>query len=617
MSRSRLIWKVVLLGMLALLIGSATAQPYIIPTPTSMTTGSGNFVVPATVTVYCDAPSDSVYPWIQKLFTQAGVAVQKGAQASAQIIVTRNSTLSNLTASGASVPEGYTLAVTTSTITISSASYAGQFYAVQTLRQLLPPGIEKGALASPINIPVVTISDKPQYQYRGNMLDVARHWTYATIPYLKQHLDRMSLYKLNTFHWHLGDDQGWRVQMSTFPTLTSLGGQSQVIDPYYNEPAAPANANYFYTQAQIADLINFAAVRNITIIPEFDMPGHTGEMTYSLARLKGCSSPDYSASSMYTGIETNWSALCLTGSGSTAGTITYTDSVLKALFKEISGIFPSKYLSVGGDEATNISGTVFSSWIGHMETTFTNNSKYMIGWEEIAAGRKLPTTWSIAWNTTTNGDIMARCSNEFIDHANSGSDTHAMGWCETEVTLYNVYSTPVSSANKGVECCLWSEYVHNDSIADIRLFPRMLATSEVGWAASNNSYSIFETHVAPQGARLDDMGVHWFSSAYDNGGTPTWVRATPASSSYTSVFGTYVYTYTPTEVSTPMILNSSHTQAIAVGKIIDLRGRVVGTMTNHGPEMNAVHNNISRGIYFIVNEKGNSVQSPKKLFVNE
>ncbi len=584
-----------------------------------MTVGTGNFVVPAVLTVYFDAQSDSIYPWIQKLFTQAGVTVQQGAQASAQVIVTRNSALSNLTATGATVPEGYTLTVTATTITISSASYAGQFYAVQTLRQLLPPGIEKGALPTPINIPVVTISDKPKYQYRGNMLDVARHWTYATIPYLKQHLDHMSLYKLNTFHWHLGDDQGWRVQMTTFPALTTLGGQSQVIDPYYNEPAAPANANYYYTQTQIADLINFAAVRNITIIPEFDMPGHTGEMTYSLPRMKGCSSPDYAATSMYTSIETNWSALCVAGSGAVPTTINYTDSVLQVLFKEISGIFPGKYISIGGDEASNISDPLLQTWVTHMETVFSSNNKYMLGWEEIKGGNTLSTTWGIAWNKTGQGEINANCINEFIDHANASSDIHAMSWCESEVTLNNVYTTPMQSVNKGVECCLWSEYVHNDSIADTRLYPRMLATAEVGWAASNNSYSTFETHVAPQGARLDDMGLHWFSRAYEDPNvsnpTPTWVRATP-SSTYTSVFGAYSYTLATSIATTPVIMNSSHPQAITSGKIVDLHGRVVGVMTSHGPEMTN-ERAISRGIYFVVGGNAAGIHVSREIFINE
>jgi hexosaminidase len=596
--------------MFALLVGSVGAQPHIIPTPNSMTAGAGNFVVPAALTVYCDAQSDSIYPWIQKLFTQAGVTVQSGPSASAQIQVTRNSALSStLTA------EGYNLTVTTSTITIAASAYAGQFYAVQTLRQLLPPGIEKGALPTPINIPVVTISDKPKYQYRGNMLDLARHYTYATIAYLEQHIDHMSLYKMNTFHMHIGDDQGWRLQMNSYPALTSVGGQSQAYQPSIGDKQQ--TGNFYLTQTQMAQLINFAAVRNITIIPEFDMPGHTGEITYSLPKTRGCSSPDYATTSMYTGIETNWSALCVAGSGATAATISYTDTVLQALFKEISGIFPSKYISIGGDEATNIAAAAFNPWIQHMETVFSSNNKYMIGWEEIKASgaSTLSTTWGIAWNHTGAGEINANCQNEFIDHANAGSDKNAMSWCESEVTLNNVYTTPMTSVNKGVECCLWSEYVINDSIADIRLYPRMLATSEVGWAASNSNYATFETNVAPQGARLDDMGVHWFSSAYDDG-TPTWIRATP-SSSYTSVFGEYTYTYTQTGVIAPMILNSAHSQALAAGKIIDLRGRVVGTMTSHGPEMSSANVNVSRGIYFIVGEKGNMVQISRKLFVNE
>ena len=598
MLRSSLFWKCVLISMFALLVGSVGAQPYIIPTPNSMTAGTGNFVVPASISVYCDAQSDSIYPWIQQLFTQAGVSVSKAtSSASAQISVTRNSALSTLTY------EGYTLTVTTSSIAIASSAYAGQYYAVQTLRQLLPPGIEKGALTAPINIPVVTISDKPKYGYRGNMLDMARHFQYATIAYLKQHIDHMSLYKLNTFHMHIGDDQGWRLQMNSFPALTSIGGQTEV---------GGATGNFFYTQTQMTDLIKYAALRNVTIIPEFDMPGHTGEITFSLPRAKGCSSPDYAASSMYTGIETNWSALCVSGYGS-AATIAYTDSVLTVLFKEIAGIFPGAYLSIGGDEATNLTSTVFDPWIAHMETIFGNNGKNMIGWEEIKSGSTKSTTWGIAWNHTGAGEINANCENEFIDHANAASDAGAMNWCQSMVTLQNVYTTPMTSSNKGVECALWSEYLTSQAICDTRLYPRMLATAEVGWAASNSDWTGFKTKIAPQGARLDAMGLHWFTN---DGLGITWVRATPASSAYTSVFGAYQYVYTPTSVVTPMVLNSNRAQALTTGKIIDLRGRVVGIMTDHGPEMNALRT-VSRGVYFIVEPNGNKVQNARKVFVNE
>jgi hexosaminidase len=402
---------------------------------------------------------------------------------------------------------------------------------------------------------------------------------------------------MNSFHMHIGDDQGWRVEMKTFPALTTIGGQTEV---------GGARGNFFFTQVQMADLIKFAALRNVTIIPEFDLPGHTGAMFVSLPRLKGCANPDLAGNSIYTGIQTNWSSLCVGGYGLPA-VQTYTDSVLLVLTKEIAGLFPSKYLNVGGDEADPTKGTPFNTFIQHMETVYQANGKYMVGWEEIGAARKLSTTWTIAWNHTGTGDINSNCEYQFIDHANNSQDAGAMGWCQSQVTLQNVYNTPMTSSNKGVECCLWSEYITNQAIADKRLYPRMLATAEVGWAASNSSWSGFATRIAPQGARMDVMGLKWFTLD----GLVTWVRGT-ASTAYTSVFGAFEYSSTTPVLNTPAIVKSSHTQAITGSRIIDIRGRVLG----QGPDMNALRT-VSRGIYFIVDEKGNRARSPKKIFINE
>lgn len=570
----------ILFAALTLLAASAGAQINIIPKPNQMTPGTGNFTVPATVIISADAQSAAIVPWVAKLFEQAGVPTQSGTPETAHINLTMNSALATLGT------EGYTLDVTATKITISSSTRAGQFYGLQSLRQLLPPEVERGpsAVTKPIAIPTVSISDKPRFGYRGSMLDVARH--FSTLTYLKQHIDRMALFKLNRFHIHLTDDQGWRLEIKAFPALTDIGGQTQV---------GGQTGKFYYTQEEMKGLIKYAADRNIVIVPEFDMPGHTGALFVSLPRLAGCASPDLAAGKVYTGITTNWSSLCVGGYGP-AATQKYTDSVLAVVFKEIFALFPDEYVNIGGDEADPTRGAPFNTFIGQMEKLFADNGKKMVGWEEIAGGRKVASTWTLAWNHTGAGDINSNCEYQFIDHANNPSDAGAMGWCATQVTLQNVYSTPMVASNKGVESCLWSEYVTDAAVADKRFFPRTLGTAEAGWAAANNNWTEFRARLTPFGKRFDAMGIKFFSTegAWDRGA---------AQATASSVYDNFVPT--PVGIKERKVWLSQNAERSLSGSVFGIQGRAMGAIVNGGPSAIAPRSR-GYGVYFIVEEKSNA-----------
>lgn len=580
---------------IALIAGSADAQVNILPKPQSMTVGSGTFTVPSTVIIYADAESDSTVPWIIKLFEQAGFTAQLGPSSSAQVVVSKDGSLS------AQGPEGYELTVTGDKITIASSTLQGQFYGIQTLRQLFPPEIERSPdkVPKPVNLQQVEITDKPRFGYRGCMFDVARH--FFPMSYLKLHVDRMALYKLNMFHLHLTDDQGWRLVSNEFPELTNIGGKTQV---------GGAQGNFYYTQAEMKELIEYAANRNVTIVPEFDMPGHTGAMFVSLPGLAGCSSPDLANGSMYTGIQTYWSALCVGGIG-TQEQNQYTTEVVNTLLEEMFPLFPSEYINIGGDEAEPVNGEPFNIFIREMETLFSSHGKKMIGWEEIGVPRQLSSTWTLAWNHTGAGDINSNCDYQFIDHPNKSGLDNGMTWCTDEVTLQNVYSTPMNSSHEGVECCLWSEYVTNAAEADNKFFPRTAATAEVGWASSNNNWSEFRSRIQTHGERFDAMGISWFSQdgSWDRGDTyPT----------ASSVYQDFIPEIIPTSITSPGYVRREKAKQTLQGTMYDIRGRVIGCV--HGKNINiknAAHSP-AYGIYFLMTEKNDTKRkSQLKIFLDE
>jgi hexosaminidase len=577
---SRFLWigKFTVIALLVFLIGTTGAQPKIIPKPSTMTTGTGTFTLPATLVVNLDAASDSIYPWIYKLFTQAGATVRTGATAGAQVIVTKSAALSATIGT-----EGYNLTITTTSITIAAASYTGQLYAVQTLRQMLPPDIEKVKVTTAVTLPVVTISDKPRFGYRGSMLDPARR--FLTIDIIKSHIDRMSLFKMNRLHLHLSDDQGWRLEIKSYPLLTSKGATTQVNQS--------GGTNWFYSQVQMADIIKYAKLRGVEIVPEFDMPGHVQAALASYPTLARAGAN----TDLYTGINTGFSSL---NCGSAA-----VNSFVSSLYTEVAALFPGNIIHVGGDEAQSTVPADYNTFIKMAEGVINSKGKVMMGWEEILKAGLAASSLPQAWNIGASGKICSWCDHLFIDHANNAADAHAMGWCTSTVPLQNVYNAAVTNSWTGVECCCWGEYIDNYTYLDRRNFPRLAAAAELGWTPTNTNWSEFAARIAPFGCRFDDMGIAWYTA--DN--SVAWQRCT-ANPTPTSLFTNFDPS-TITSVTAPSVKNGlMRTVWTSTDKIVDIRGRVVGTI---GDQAARLSHSIGHGVYFYVKDRSNGGSQAKVL----
>ncbi|MBC8087600.1 MAG: beta-N-acetylhexosaminidase, partial [Phycisphaerae bacterium] len=285
-------------------------------------------------------------------------------------------------ASAASKDEGYTIDITSDTLRITAANPAGLFFGVATLRQLLPFGIEAEQsalrLMTTVAVPAGRITDQPRFAWRGSMLDVARH--FFTVDEVKQHIDVLALYKFNTLHLHLTDDQGWRIQIAGWPKLTRVGGSSEV-------GGGPGG---FYTKVDYANIVQYAAARYITIVPEIDMPGHTNAAIAAYPGL-GCSratpgifGPGTQPAGVYTGIRVGWSALC----ANKELTYEFVDGVVR----ELAAMTPGKYIHIGGDEVEVLTREQYARFVERAERIVNKYGKTMIGWEEVGKAKLRPTS---------------------------------------------------------------------------------------------------------------------------------------------------------------------------------------------------------------------------------
>src|SRR5687767_14479653 len=351
--------------------------------------------------------------------------------------------------------EGYELTVGPSGILALGNDSAGAFYAVQTLRQMLPPVLEYEALrpprrnASPIRLPAVIIRDKPRFPWRGAMLDVSRH--FLSVDDVKRYVDLMALHKLNRLHLHLADDQGWRIEIKSWPNLTTHGGSSEV-------GGGPGG---FYTQEQYAEIVKYAADRHITVVPEIDMPGHTNAALASYGELNCDGKPR----PLYTGTEVGFSALCVEKD------VTY--KFIDDVVREISAITPGPWFHIGGDEVKTLSAEQYNGFINRVQGIVQSHGKQMVGWDEIAPANLLPTSVVQHWRPKTTPKeavakgakvIMSVANRAYIDMKYDASTPIGLTWAAIIEVKDSYDWDPAATAEGvpesallGVEAPLWSE----------------------------------------------------------------------------------------------------------------------------------------------------------------
>ncbi len=398
--------------------------------------------------------------------------------------------------------EGYELVIGKKLIEIKANQPAGCFNGIQTLLQTMPVKAADG------EIPVIatgTVTDYPEFGFRGVMLDVARH--FFSVEEVKQLIDYVATYKINILHLHLSDDQGWRIEIKSWPKLTEIGGSTEV-------GGGPGG---FYTQEQFVELVNYALERNITIIPEIDMPGHTNAALASYAELN----KDGKATQLYTGTEVGFSTLW----AKKEVTYQFIDDVVR----EISAISPGPWFHIGGDESHVTDSLDYIMLINRAQEIVTKYGKKVIGWDEIANATPVAGAtvqfWANVKNTTMGVEkgaqvIMSPAKKAYLDmqyDSTTHLGLHWAGYIEVDTAYIWDPASYVPAIAKenilGVEAPLWSETVTNIDEVEYMVFPRLPGYAEIGWTAqANRKWDEYKLRLAKHGKRFEALGIDYYKS---------------------------------------------------------------------------------------------------------
>jgi hexosaminidase len=414
--------------------------------------------------------------------------------------------------------EGYELTVSADSVRIVAAAPAGVFHGVQTLRQLLPAAIESelnfGRRAAPVwTVPAGQITDRPRFAWRGAMLDVARH--FFTVDEVKQYIDLLAMYKMNVFHLHLGDDQGWRIQIDSRPKLTEVGGSTEV-------GGGPGG---FYTKADYGDIVRYAAERYVTIVPEIDMPGHTNAAIASYPELS-CSRPMPASTAVarvpgtFTGTEVGWSTFC----PDSENVYAFVDDVVR----EIAAMTPGPYFHMGGDEVHVLKDPQYIKFVERVQDIVYKHGKTMVGWEEIGKARLRPTSIAQQWKSDTVPPavlqgaklVMSPAPKAYLDMKYTPNTELGLTWAAI-IELRTAYEWEPLTYLKGVseqqilgvEGALWSETVHNIGSALYLTLPRLPALAELGWShPEQRRWEGFRQRIAGHASRWRLLGMNFYPS---------------------------------------------------------------------------------------------------------
>jgi hexosaminidase len=492
-----------------------TVQHALIPLPASLEFGAaGDFTVDSTTTIVVEpgnAEAARIGRYLARLIgtgpspawtPQVVEAAGAGARGSIQLRTDAGATRLG--------PEGYELTVTAEGVRIVAHRPAGLFYGVQTLRQLLPARVEHaGALPRPMRVPAVRITDQPRFAWRGSMLDVSRH--FLGVDDVERYIDLMALYKLNRLHLHLSDDQGWRIEIRSWPNLAIHGGSTEV-------GGGPGG---YYTQEQYAELVRYAQERFITIVPEIDMPGHTNAALASYPELN-C---DGVAPPLYTGITVGFSTLCV----DREVTYRFVDDVVR----EISALTPGAYFHIGGDEVEKLTDEEYRRFIERVQGIVHSHGKRVVGWTEIAPANLQPNTVIQHWRPGAQYDaavadavrrgavvVLSPAARVYLDMKYDTTTVLGLSWAGySEVRdAYDwdpatLFAGVPETAIVGVEAPLWSETLVDIRDFEFMAFPRLAAVAEVAWSpAAARGWDEFRVRLGAQAPRWSALGINFYRS---------------------------------------------------------------------------------------------------------
>ena len=459
--------------------------------------------------------------------------------------------------------EGYGLSVDSDKIIITGKTPRGIFYGVQTLLQLLPPGINSSK-SDHIKVPAVKIDDAPRFTYRGMHLDVARH--FFPVSFVKKYIDLLAMHKMNTFHWHLTEDQGWRIEIKQYPKLTEVGAwrNGTIVGHYPGTENDNKKYGGFYTQDEIKEVVDYAAKRHITVIPEIELPGHSSaaiaaypylscfpeERTEVPNNLMSEASKKAQAGGQPKVVQESWGVYKDVYCVGKEETFAFIENVLD----EVVGLFPSKYIHIGGDECPKENWKkspesqakkselgladeheLQSYFIKRVEKYLNSKGKQIIGWDEILEGGLAPNATVMSWRGNAGGIaaanaghtvVMSPNSHCYFDHYQSedtANEPLAIGGFLPVEKVYSFDPVPdeLAPVNHqyilGGQANLWTEYIDTEKQAEYMLLPRMTALSEALWTLkSQKSFADFKERLIKFRMRYDAMNLNYATHIFES-----------------------------------------------------------------------------------------------------
>lgn len=441
--------------------------------------------------------------------------------------------------------EGYELIVEKKMIKIRAGSNTGLFYGIQTLLQLLPPQIFGQEMnGQEMKVPCCTIRDYPRFPWRGMHLDVSRH--FFPVSFIKRYIDLIAMHKMNVFHWHLTDDNGWRIEIKKYPELTEKAAWrvDRESEPWRErtppKPGEKATYGGFYTQQQIRDIVEYAEKRHVMVLPEIEMPGHTSEVFAAFPELSCRGVKCYVQPGGY------WPNVDIFCAGKEE-TFEFIEGVLEEVFE----LFPSEYVHIGGDEATKTlwkncrlcqkrirdeglaNEDELQSWfIRRVDNFLRKNNKRLIGWDEILDGGLAPGATVMSWRGINGGIkaaemghdvIMCPTSHCYFDYYQADPDfePEAIGGFTSlkEVYQFNPVPDQLEESERkfilGGQGNVWTEYIATPEHAEYMALPRMTALAEVLWSPeTKQEWEHFQDRLQMQKIRLDNLGVNYSNGSW-------------------------------------------------------------------------------------------------------
>lgn len=450
--------------------------------------------------------------------------------------------------------EAYQLIVDPKFITITANNHAGTFYGIQSLIQLLPIEQQTTNNKQRLKLPAVLVEDEPRFSYRGIHLDVCRH--FFPVSFIKQYIDYLALHKFNTFHWHLTDDQGWRIDIKKYPKLTSVGGwrNGTIIGRYPGKGNDSIRYGGFYTQEEIKEVVKYAASRFITVIPEIEMPGHASAAIAAYPELSCFPGEDTKVAkgTAWAGptkgkqVQQAWGVFDDIFCAGNDNTFKFLEGVLD----EVVPLFASKYIHIGGDEAPKTHWKrcpkcqqrikdlglkdehgLQSYFIQRIEKYLNSKGKQIIGWDEILEGGLAPNATVMSWQGEKGGIEAAKENHDvvmtpgnwcYFDHSQSRNEDSVTFGGYTPIEEVYSYDPVPKQLNEeqakhilGVQANLWTEYIKNTRKIEYQLFPRIAAMSEVAWTMKEKKDSAdFEKRLMRQFKRYEMWKVNYSKAIF-------------------------------------------------------------------------------------------------------